>query len=343
MKTFNKAVLAGFVLFTCLTVSSAFGQDGGNAGDEKTKAESPEAVLTAVDRNNDDSIQTRNLERYKIGFEDVLQVTVFRHPELSQTLSVAQDGTIVLPRIDQPIVAVCKTERDLANLVTELYKNYLRNPFVNVRVLEQRSQPFAVMGAVNKPGSFFLDRRLRLLELIALAGGPDVEKAGQRIRVARIGNRSACVDDDVKTSDVQFLAYKLNDVLDGTENPWMQPGDIVSILEAEEAFVVGAVYEPAKIVLKESITLSQAIAKAGGINSTAKTGKVKIQRQQPGSTAKLELIFDLDDIAEKKAEDPVIQANDIIEVPTDNGKVLKNGIFKVLAGGLGNLFYRVPI
>lgn len=285
-----------------------------------------------------------NLERYRIGFEDVIQVTVFRHPELSQTMSVAQDGTIVLPRIDQPIVAVCKTERELADLVTELYKNYLRNPFVNVRAIEQRSQPFAVIGAVNKPGSFFLDRRIRLLELLALAGGPDVEKSGQRIRVARVGSRSACVDDDTSAADVEFIAYNVNDVLGGEVNPWMRPGDIVSVLEAEEAFIVGAVYEPSKITLKEPITLMQAIAKAGGVDkSIARTGKVKILRQQDGTTAKAELVYDLEEIAEKRVEDPVIQGNDIIEVPTDNGKVLKNGIFKVLAGGLGNLFYRFPL
>ncbi|QQS41978.1 MAG: polysaccharide biosynthesis/export family protein [Acidobacteriota bacterium] len=285
-----------------------------------------------------------NLDRYRIGFEDVIQVTVFRHPELSQTMSVAQDGTIVLPRIDQPIVAVCKTERELADLVTELYKNYLRNPFVNVRAIEQRSQPFAVIGAVNKPGSFFLDRRIRLLELLAMAGGPDVEKSGQRIRVARVGSRSACVDDDTTAADVEFIAYNVNDVLGGEVNPWMRPGDIVSVLEAEEAFIVGAVYEPSKITLKEPITLMQAIAKAGGVDkATAKTGKVKILRQQDGTTAKAELVFDLEEIAEKRVEDPVIQGNDIIEVPTDNGKVLKNGIFKVLAGGLGNLFYRFPL
>ncbi|MCO6509259.1 MAG: polysaccharide biosynthesis/export family protein [Aridibacter famidurans] len=285
-----------------------------------------------------------NLDRYRIGFEDVIQVTVFRHPELSQTMSVAQDGTIVLPRIDRPIVAVCKTERELADLVTELYKNYLRNPFVNVRAIEQRSQPFAVIGAVNKPGSFFLDRRIRLLELLAMAGGPDVEKSGQRIRVARVGSRSACVDDDTSAADVEFIAYNVNDVLGGEVNPWMRPGDIVSVLEAEEAFIVGAVYEPSKITLKEPITLMQAIAKAGGVDkATAKTGKVKILRQQEGTTVKTELVFDLEEIAEKRVEDPVIQGNDIIEVPTDNGKVLKNGIFKVLAGGLGNLFYRFPL
>lgn len=340
MRKIYAAVLLSFAVLS-LTAAEVFSQDepkvpaAEGVSKDSSAVEGPDVAFP-----QDVSL---NRERYRIGFEDVLQVTVYRHPELSQTLSVAQDGTIVLPRIDGPIVAVCKTERELSSLITELYKGYLRTPFVNVRAVEQRSQPFAVIGAVNKPGSFFLNRRVRLLELIALAGGPDVEKAGQRIQVARVGNQSACVDDDTSTSDIEFYAYKVNDVLGGTENPWMEPGDIVSILEAEEAYVVGAVYEPAKIVLKEPITLTQAIAKAGGISSTARTGKVKILRQASGSVAKTELVYDLEDIAEKKVDDPVIQANDIVEVPTDSGKVLKRGIFKVLAGGLGNLFYRVPI
>ncbi len=297
--------------------------------------------------NRPDASETARMlpsqERYRIGFEDVLQVTVYRHPELSQTLSVAQDGTIVLPRIERPIVAVCKTERELSDLITELYKNYLRSPYVNVRAVEQRSQPFAVLGAVNKPGSFFLGRRVRLIELLAFAGGPDVERAGQRIRITRLGNRTACSEEDAKVADVEFFSYTVNDVLEGKENPWMEPGDIVSLLEAEEAYVVGAVIEPAKIALKEPITLTQAIAKAGGITSKAKTGKVKIQRQQSGTTAKEELVFDLSEIAARKVEDPLIMGNDIVVVPTDNTKVLTQGLFKVLTGGLGNMFYRVPL
>lgn len=332
---------AAFLFFAWISGSAAYAQEPSSSPQVNTEPTTGDELAV---QNADETAALRPmLDRYRIGFEDVLQVTVYRHPELSQTLSVAQDGTIVLPRIDRPIVAVCKTERELSDLITELYKNYLRNPFVNVRAIEQRSQPFAVIGAVSKPGSFFLDRKVRLLELIALAGGPDVEMAGQRIQVARVGNRTACTEEEAKISDVQFFTYRVNDVLGGKENPWMQPGDIVSVLEAEEAYVVGAVFEPAKIVLKEPITLTQAIAKAGGINSTAKTGKVRIRRRQEGTAATADLIFDLKEIAEKKADDPLIMASDIIEVPTDNGKVLAQGIFKALTGGIGNLFYRFPL
>ncbi|MDH3493698.1 MAG: SLBB domain-containing protein [Acidobacteriota bacterium] len=282
-------------------------------------------------------------ERYKIGFEDVIQINVYRHPDLSQTVTVARDGTIILPRIDEPIHAVCKTERELASLITALYRNYLRNPFVNVRALEQRSQPFAVIGAVNKPGSFYLSHRVRLLELLALAGGPDYEKSGARIQVARVDNLSACKVNDDSPGEVEFFAYSVSDVLKGKENPFMLPGDIVSILEAEEAYVVGNVEEPTTIQLKEPITLTEAIAKAGGLGPVARTSTIVIQRREPGSKVKTELVYDLKEIRAQKVDDPYLKANDIVQVPTSNSKVIRNGLLKVLTGGLSNLFYRFPI
>ncbi|MCA1624127.1 MAG: polysaccharide biosynthesis/export family protein, partial [Acidobacteria bacterium] len=229
-------------------------------------------------------------DNYTIGFQDRLDISVVRHPELNQVVNVGPDGTILMPHIDQPIDAACKTERELKAYIEALYrKNYLRNPFVNVRVSEQRSQAFAVIGAVEKPGDFYLNRRVRLLELLALAGGQDVEKAGSRIKVTKMGNVSGCQNTEEKYDEnakVEFIDYNLNDVLEGKQNPWMQPGDIVSVLEAQEAYVVGEVKEPTKIQLKEPVTLTQAIAKAGGLEKNAKTEKVIIQRQESGSQAK---------------------------------------------------------
>ena len=291
------------------------------------------------------SMQRKTDERYRIGFQDTIEVRVYNQEKLYQIVNVSPDGTIILPRINQPIVAVCKTERELSDSITNYYKSFLRNPFVNVRVVEQRSQPFAVIGAVEKPGSFYLNRRIRLLELLAFAGGPKVEKAGSKIQIARVGNKLACPGSEntqEEDGDVQFLGFKLNDVMDGKQNPWMEPGDIVSVLEAEEAYVVGEVYKPTKVSLKEAVTLTQAIAIAGGISSTAKTDKVIIQRQENGNQIKTELVFDLKDIRDKKIPDPQLQANDIVEVKNDKMKSVTNSLLKIVSGGLGNVFYRIP-
>ncbi len=297
------------------------------------------------DFDNSSANKDRSNERYRIGFQDTIQINIFRHEELSQTVSVSPDGTIAMPRIDQPIVAVCKTERELKQTIENLYKTYLRNPFVSVRAIDQKSQPFGVMGAAKNPGTFYLNRRIQLLGLLALAGGPDVEKLPSKVRIARVGNVSVCeesgdsADDDNK---VEFITYKLSDVQDGSKNPWMQPGDVVSILVADEAYVVGNVIEPAKISLREPKTLTEGIAEALGLNATANTEKVVIQRQEAGKLNRTELVYNLKDIQDKKIPDPQLQANDIVQVKNDKIKTVKYGVLKAITGGLSNIFYRFP-
>lgn len=345
-------------LFAGVFVFEAFGQKVDDPANVAKKTEEPVKVEDSQDDDSlsektkaqiklveDDQVAFKNRsdDRYRIGFQDTLDIQVFRHPELSQTLSVNPDGTIRLFRIDNPVVAVCKTERELAYTIETLYKNYLRTPQVNVRAVEQRSQPFAVIGAVEKPGSFFLNKKVRLIQLLSLAGGFDVENAGMKVQVARIGNVSGCGAVEEESQDVEFLSYNLADVIEGKQNPWMEPGDIVSVLTAEAAYVVGDVIEPSKIDLKSPTTLTQAIAIAKGLDKNARTDKVTIERQVDGSPIKIELVFNLKDIINKKTPDPLLQANDIVVVATDRGKAVTNSLIKALTGGIGNLFYRVPL
>ncbi len=105
---------------------------------------------------------------------------------------------------------------------------------------------------------------------------------------------------------------------------------------------MGNVFDGAKVSLKEPVTLTQAIAIAGGLDATAQTNKVIIQRQESGSSAKIELKFDIKDIREKKIPDPQLQANDIVEVTNDKFKSVRNGLVKALLGGVPNLFYKFP-
>lgn len=353
-------VLISTILLTFLLFNGVFAQEvtPKNNGEkvepnkeEKTKEDDNDGGISdslrkEIQKVEDEQVafNKRTDDRYRIGFQDTIEVQVFRHPELSQTVNINPDGTVRLFRIDNPVVAVCKTERELAYTIETLYKNYLRSPRVNVRAVEQRSQPFAVIGAVQKPGSFYLNKKVRLIQLISLAGGFDVENAGRKVQVARIGNISGCgADVDDENKEVEFLSFNLKDIIEGKQNPWMEPGDIVSVLEAEEAYVVGDVVEPAKIELKGATTLTQAIAIAKGLSRNAKTDKVIIQRQESGSPIKTELFFDLKDIRDKKIPDPELQANDIVVVSTDKGKAVTNGLIKAITGGLGNIFYRIPL
>lgn len=282
------------------------------------------------------------VERYRIGLLDVLDIVVAKHAQLSlQGVKLDSDGKIRLPRIDKLVTAICKTENELAKEITELYKeNYLRDPFVQVTVREQNSQPFSVIGAVKKPGYFVTNRRLTLLELVSYAGGPDFEYSGEKIQVARVGGVSGCSLSESGDDDVVFFTYKMSDVTTGKTNPIMQPGDIIFVEKANQVYVTGNVVKPQPIKMNESMTLTQAIAASGGILPATKKSQVRLIRQE--NDRKIELIVDLNAIRDKKFEDPILMANDIVDVPVDGVKSARNAIFKAFTNGIPSLFYSIP-
>lgn len=275
-------------------------------------------------------------DKYRIGFQDVLEVQVFRRPELAQRVNVNPNGVIFLPRLERPMIAACKTERELANDIAKEYESFLKNPFVSVVVVEQKSQSFGVIGAVEKPGSFFISKRLQLLELLALAGGPNKE-AGSRLIVARTGNSAACKRPGDTEAEVTFLNYRIRDVQEGKVSVWMKPGDIVSVLDADVVFVYGSVGKPGEIRMKEALTLRQAIASAEGFTGSASKDNIRVLRQAPDGGDWIEYKYDLKEIDKGKVKDPVLSPNDIVAVSNDSVKSILQGLSRSVTGGLGNL------
>ena len=283
-------------------------------------------------------------ERYRIGYQDRVTVQVFRRPELTQTVDVNPNGTINLFRLPEPVPAVCKTEGELANDIAEAYrKDYLRNPEVKVIVAEQRSQAFAVIGAVVKPAQYVVSKRIRLLELLSLAGGPSPD-AGSRLILARTGSTATCKEGVASKdiADVLYADFKIKDVLEARENPEVRPGDIVSVLEEDSVYVYGNVNKQGQVKFKEPITLMQAIASAGGLKPAAKKDKIRVLRQKANALEKEEVVFDLGKISKREANDPYLQPNDIVAVSEDAAKSIFQGIGRSLTQGIPSIFYLIP-
>lgn len=299
---------------------------------------------------------TRTDERYRIGPGDLLEVRVFNRPQLSRdAVRVDGRGMIRMPLIEEEIQAACHTEGEVARVIREHYLKYQRNPQVDVFVKDFNSQPVAVIGAVDKPGRFQLQRRIRLLELISLAGGP-TDKAGKRIQVAHSAARPICTqpnvpadnlaatlastqDDPQQVETTDFDIYNLNDTLrsDEASNPYVLPGDVITVLEAEQAYVVGNVFKPAAIPLKEPTTVSQAIAMAGGALPDTKTDRIRIIRKVAGASNKVEIFVSLPEIVKQRAVDVVLDPGDIVEVPVSAGKRMMRTIYSAIGPAFGNL------
>jgi polysaccharide export outer membrane protein len=266
--------------------------------------------------------------RYRIGPGDVLNITVRKAPELSGNVRVDQRGMIRIPMIDHELTAACRTETELANEIHNLYLEYKNDPSVAVFVTEFQSRPVAVIGSVNAPGQFQLRRQVRLLEMLTFAGGPSLA-AGRTVNVIHTGSPIICqkdvaAPDEAVTASDGLQMVKLNDTLAGKAeaNPVILPGDIVQLPEADQVFVIGHVVQPRAIVLKEKvITVSWAIAMAGGVARDGTSNDIKIIRET-SSGAKQELLINLKAINKHQAPDIVLVPNDIVQVGTSTTKTV---------------------
>ncbi len=287
---------------------------------------------------------TLSSERYRIGPGDVLEVRLYKLPDLSrEALRVEESGTIRMPLIEQDIQAACRTENELAKEIASRYLPLMRNPQVDVFVKEYHSRPVAVIGAVNTPGRFQLQRRIRLLDLLSFAGGP-AERAGGNIQVVHSSSYPSCETMQLENSDDLGLSiFKLRDTLtgNGRSNPYVRPGDVITVLDVEQIYVLGNVMKPSNFPLRERITLSQAIAMAGGTLPDSQSDRVRILRQKPDGVNKEELVVNLKAITKRQAPDVVLQANDIVEVPTASGRRFLRNILEGVVPGIARFPVRV--
>lgn len=279
-------------------------------------------------------------ERYRIGPGDVLDVRVYNRPQLSRdAVRVEGNGMIRMPLIEGEIQAACKTEGELAKEISTRYARYYRNLPVDVFIKEYHAREVALIGAVNEQGRYQMQRRIRLLELLTFAKGPS-DKAGQTINIVRGPRPDLCRPANAAPVE-GFISLRLNDTLRGTEaaNPYVEPGDIVTVPEAEQVYVVGNVFTPKSLPLREPITVSRAIAMAGGPLRDSKTDKVRVVRQENGGQS--EMFVNLNAIAKKQADDLLLKPNDIVEVPESTGKSIIRSLLGAVTPSVAQLPVRV--
>ena len=272
-------------------------------------------------------------ENYRVGPGDILDVVVSKNDTLSRNgLRVSNKGTIQLPMLDSDVPAACMTERQLADSIKEKYKKYLVTPYVNVTVREFNSNPVAVIGAVNSPGRFQLQRPVRIAELLTFVNGP-TSNAGRTLEIMRNSSRPYCDDSTLvipADGGDELLTLTLADAFKGgeTANPVVRAGDIIRIAEAGQmnAYIQGNVRNGTAISLRDPVSLTQAIAMAGGLAQGAQLEKIKIRRQIDGSINREEIFVNLKEINKGVRDDVLLQANDIVEVsgPTGFKKVFQD-------------------
>ena len=298
-RIFGRGLAARIVVVAAACFGAAFsvsGQQPAQTATDKTVAAPIASNAPSKAQTAPVPVPDNNGDRYRIGPGDVLDIRILNRPNLSrEAVRVEGNGVIRMPLIDDEIHAGCKTEGELAKEIAEKYTKFYRKPQVDVFIKEYHSRQVAVIGAVNEQSRFELQRRVRLLDLLTYAKGTS-PKAGQTINIVHAPRTQICEKSEATTEEATgFSSYKLADTLQGDprSNPFVEPGDIITVPEANLVYVVGNVYTPLTIPLKEPITLSRAVAMAGGVKQDSKKDKVRIVRVEPGSTTSREIVVDL--------------------------------------------------
>jgi polysaccharide biosynthesis/export protein len=308
-------------------------------------------------------VQGSPVEDYRIGAEDLLEISVFEAPELKRTVRVAASGEVSLPLLGI-VQAAGLTARELEVVLQELLRRtYMKDPHVGVFVREMQSHPVSVFGAVRKPGVFQIRGAKTLVEVLSMAGGI-ADDAGDSVIVMRgaglpeaadppsarpvatgiLQNHSSKdVTDAAAGKTVEIDVKNLLQSGDSHSNVLIYPGDVVKVTRAGVVYVVGEVRKPGGFVLKtnENVSVLQALALAEGLTRTSAKSRAQIIRTDEVTGARSEIPINLGKILSGKAADPLLKPKDIVFVPNSAGRTaLYRGAEAAIGIGSSLIIYR---
>jgi polysaccharide export outer membrane protein len=236
---------------------------------------------------------------YVLGPNDVIQISALDAEELGKSpIRIEPSGNISLPMIGRIHVSGLTVVQFEEELKLRL-KAYIIEPVVAVTIVEFRSQPASVLGAVNRPGIVQLEGRKTLVEVLSLAGGlrPD---HGHSVKVSRspefgaIPLASATHDAQRNVSTAEINLRNVMESLKPEENIIILPNDIITVPRAELVYVVGEVRKPGGFVLndRKNVSILQVVAMAEGLAPDASPKNARIVRASAGSN-RIEIPVDL--------------------------------------------------
>lgn len=306
------------IVFLCLPmVTFACGANAqtANQAPSNTSATTPSVNPSSQVNSTADSHQESepmakvDQPHYVVSSGDVLDITVFGIPELSQKRRVNNDGDIDFPLINSVHVGGMHIERAQSKIEQALISgDFLKHPHVNLSVSEYGSG-VELMGEVARPGIYPVLGSRRLFDLLSAAGGTTPSAGRQVTLIHRADGSQRTVflsNDPDKAMEADVLVYQ---------------SDTVFVSRAGVIYVVGEVLQPNGFAMenKTEYTVLRALAMARGPTKFAKLSEAKIVRKTPDGIK--EISAPLDKIEQAKVPDIPLQAEDIVYLPTNKGRI----------------------
>jgi polysaccharide export outer membrane protein len=242
--------------------------------------------------------------KFLISAGDLIEVSVYGVPELSQKTRVNASGELYMPLVGYTHVEGLTIADAQAVIEKRLVDGgFVNSPHVSLFTSEY-AQGVSVMGEVNKPGIYPLVGSHSVLDLISAAQGP-TPAAGRSVTIVR--------RDDPKHGINVMLSSDPAKNNDG--NVEVQQGDTIIVSKGAVVYVVGEVTRPSGFVIdpEQGLTVTKALAMALGPLQGASLDKTKIVRKTPAGL--VEIPVALKKLMHSNGQDVALQAEDIVFIP----------------------------
>jgi polysaccharide biosynthesis/export protein len=283
---------------------------------------------------------------YLLGPGDQITAKVLGESQFDFEAVVNEDGKLEIPYLDEPINAMCKSEREVRAEVTKALSKYLRAPKLSLNITERKSRPPVIVGGeVRKPLEVTMYRKARLLELISAAGDltPD---AGGMIKIYRTRAPICGEPEEINEWAAQAAnnggvvtgLYSYSNLRTGTPeaNPVIYPGDQIIALRAAPVYFTGELKSSDNLRIPEGgLSLFRAISMLGGLSREAKSKDIKIYRLKPDSMERDLISVNFDKIKKGEQKDVMLEPYDIVEVDRAKPGILSTLLKTVTGAAMG--------
>jgi polysaccharide export outer membrane protein len=245
---------------------------------------------------------------YLLGPGDVLDVTVWGHPDLAREVAVSAEGNVLLPLVGSISASGQSVER-LTSAIARAYAEYILSPQVTLIIKQFRMIRASILGEVAHPGLYELRPGARLLDFVAAAGGLTDAAALKEAKLLQPGQAPRAVD----LTQALAGAPEANMVMRGGETLFI-PEDVVSMINVE-----GEVTKPGRYRLKGEMHVLDALATAGGLTAHASVTRAQLVR---GSNQGEPLLLDSLLLHQDMSRNIILQPGDTLMIPEEtNNKV----------------------
>ncbi len=208
---------------------------------------------------------------YRMGTGDVLRITVYGQPDLTTDARVGENGSITFPLIGDVKLAGTTPAQGETEIAKRLSKGgFILEPFVSLNVVQYRGQQISVLGRVNRPGQFTLEKISRVTDVLALAGGV-VGDGADTVTLVRTKDGKA----DYRDIDLIALFQPGGEA----SNERVLDGDIINVARQPMFYIYGEVQRPGAFRLERDMSVVQALSMGGGVTARGTQRGIKILRR----------------------------------------------------------------